>query len=116
MRRFALVLLCFTPVFAFAQDGWQRLDGAQIRVALTDRVLHYANATQDFRRSGKTLYTYKGRDSWGYWRIENDQYCSQWPPNDLWACYDLERRNEVLRFVGTSDDITEAVYAEPAAE
>jgi hypothetical protein len=28
-----------------------------------------------------------GRDSWGYWRVEDDRYCSQWPPQQGWACY-----------------------------
>ena len=107
MRRFALMLiLCAAPV---AAEEWRGLDGAEIAAALTDRVLVYDDAQQDFRASGRTLYN-AGQDSWGYWNVRGDQYCSMWPPSDLWACFDLEAKGEMLRFVGQSDDITEAVY------
>lgn len=86
------------------------MSGDDIRAALTNRVLVYENARQDFRGSGRTLYTHKGRDSWGYWEVRGAQYCSQWPPSDLWACYDMDRAGARVRFVGTGDDITEAVY------
>ncbi len=123
LRRFAL--LC--PILAGLSPGsvgaetWQVLSGAQIDAALNGRALVYVDradpdrlvdTTQDFRASGRTLYTYKGRESWGYWRVQGDQYCSQWPPNDLWACYDMERQGVRIRFVGQGGDITEAVYAE----
>jgi len=108
MRHLALLLALCTP--AAAQD-WTPLSGPEITAALTDRVLIYPEARQDFRASGRTLYTYKGRDSWGYWEVRGDQYCSQWPPSDLWACYDMDRSGERFRFVGAGqDDISEAVY------
>ena len=95
------------------QDGeaWTLLDGAQIRAALEGRSLQYANARQEFRASGRTLYD-AGSDSWGYWRVDRDRYCSQWPPSDLWACYTVERAAQALRFVGTGGDVTEATYAD----
>jgi len=110
MRRFALIIACFaSPAVA---GEWVALSGDEISAALTGRTLAYPDTTQDFRASGRTLYIHKGRESWGYWRVQADQYCSQWPPNDLWACYGLERQGTRLRFVGQGDDITEAVYAE----
>lgn len=114
MRRFALIsalMIALTALPGMAQE-WVAMSGAQIRDALTGRVLAYPDTTQDFLASGRTLYIHKGRESWGYWRVQGDQYCSQWPPNDLWACYDMERRGAVLRFVGAGADITEARYAE----
>ncbi|WP_299149513.1 hypothetical protein [uncultured Tateyamaria sp.] len=110
MRRFALIALIALP-FPAAAD-WTVLSGEEIRTALTGRTLEYKNARQDFRASGKTLYVTNGRDSWGNWRIEDDQYCSQWPPSDLWACYAMDRQGDVLRFVGERDDITEATYVD----
>jgi hypothetical protein len=109
MRVLSGLALISLPLAALAQDGWTALSGEAIRAALTDRTLQYSNAWQDFRASGRTLYN-AGSDSWGYWRIEGDQYCSQWPPSDLWACYVLEQKGERLRFVGQGDDITEADY------
>ncbi|WP_299615968.1 hypothetical protein [uncultured Tateyamaria sp.] len=93
-------------------EEWVPMTGGEIRAALTGRTLAYPDTTQDFRVSGRTLYIHKGRESWGYWRIEDDRYCSQWPPNDLWACYGMDRRGEALRFVGDGGDITEATYAD----
>lgn len=111
MRPIALILALIPAIWpgcAPAQD-WQALDGAQIRVALEGRHLDYANgATQDFRASGRTLYN-AGADSWGYWRVENDRYCSMWPPSDLWACYDLYKAGDRLRFVGAGGEATDAV-------
>ena len=111
MRRFALIVLLIWPFTASAGDVWAPLSGSEIREALTGRTLQYETAWQDFRASGKTLYN-AGSDSWGNWRIEDDQYCSQWPPNDLWACYEMERSGDRLRFVGPNNDITEADYKE----
>jgi len=119
-----LVLCAVTaalPTLGLADAGWIPLTSAEICEALTGRTLVYvdqadpsqrADTFQDFRASGATLYTFKGRESWGYWRVENDQYCSQWPPNDLWACYAMERNGETLRFVGERDDIAVAQYAD----
>ena len=110
MRRIALILLVLWPAFAMAQ-GWQKLAGADLRTALEGRALVYdSGAWQEFRSSGRTLYT-AGEDSWGSWRIQEDQYCSQWPPSDLWACYDLYVDDARLRFIGTSGDITDGTYA-----
>jgi hypothetical protein len=114
MRRIAQVtalLLGVSPGPALAQD-WQALSGDQVRVALEGRKLTYdSGATQDFRASGRTLYN-AGRDSWGYWRITGDQYCSQWPPSDLWSCYDLLLAPDGarVRFVGGSGETSDATY------
>lgn len=105
-----IALLVFLPFMALAED-WQALRGDAIGAALSGRTLQYANAWQAFRASGRTLYN-AGEDSWGYWRVTGDMYCSQWPPSDLWACYRLEQRGDVLRFVGTGGDITEGRYAD----
>ncbi|WP_299739308.1 hypothetical protein [uncultured Roseobacter sp.] len=110
MRVLMATALVLCPVWVAAED-WVPMSGEEIRAALTDRKLQYANAWQDFRVSGRTLYN-AGADSWGYWRVEGDQYCSQWPPSDLWACYGMARSGDQLRFVGQGDDITDAVYAD----
>ncbi len=111
MRRFALMLcVVASPVAA----DWVSLKGDAVRVALEGRVVEYENARQDFRASGRTLYTFGGRDSWGYRRVQGDQYCSQWPPSDLWACYDLEQNGIRVRFVGSAgaDDVTVGIYVD----
>jgi len=107
----ALILaLSFAPVTAQTeQDTWQPMTGPQITAALTGATLQYASATQDFRASGRTQYV-SGRPSWGYWQVRGDQYCSMWPPSDLWACYDMARRGDMLRFIGATGDTTDGTF------
>ena len=109
MKHLAVAIAMALPAVAAAEGAWVPMTGDEIAEALTDRTLQYETARQTFYTSGRTLYD-SGRPSWGYWQVQDDQYCSTWPPSDLWACYGLERRGEMLRFVGERDDITEAVY------
>lgn len=112
MRRIAAIACLLLPMMAQADGLWLQLDGARIHTALDDQTLIYKSATQTFYASGKTLYNQGGRASWGHWRVQGDQYCSQWPPNDLWACFDLLTRGNEVRFVGFNDDITDGTYTE----
>lgn len=104
----AAALICAVPAFS-EEHPWVAMSGDEITQALTGRTLQYPTATQDFRASGRTFYV-AGRGSWGYWAVRGDQYCSLWPPQDLWTCYDMERAGDALRFVGAAGDITPATY------
>ena len=111
MRRFALVF-AMIGTCAAAQD-WTPMTGPEVVEALTDREVRYnADTIQDFRKSGRTLYTHKGRESWGYWAVRDDQYCSVWPPSEIWACYDVSQNGAVIRFIGESGDITDGTSFE----
>lgn len=102
---FACAMLLGAAPLASEEGPWAAMSGAQITQALTDRSVHYASATQDFRVSGRTLYN-AGRDSWGYWAVRGDQYCSLWPPQDLWECYDMAQNGDQVQFIGSAGDIT----------
>ena len=112
MTRFALIALLLAPFSAHAEGVWTTMSGEEITVALTDKKLRYKDVSQVFRASGKTLYTQGGRESWGEWRVDDNQYCSQWPPQGLWACYHMDRSGDKVRFIGTGDDITAGTYVE----
>lgn len=112
MTRFALIALLLAPFSAHAEGVWTTMSGEEITVALTDKKLRYKDASQVFRASGKTLYTQGGRESWGEWRVDDNQYCSQWPPQGLWACYHMDRSGDKVRFIGTGDDIIVGTYVE----
>lgn len=86
-------------------NQWRAMTGEEISEALTGRKLVYEVAWQEFRASGRTLYN-AGEDSWGYWRVEGDRYCSQWPPRGEWDCYDMETDGVDVRFGGSYDDVT----------
>lgn len=110
IRAIIFATLIAVPFASRAQDGaWEALSGGDIREAFTGKILDYGEKWQDFRGSGRTLY-FSGQESWGYWAVRGDQYCSMWPPSDFWGCYDIERRGDTLRFVGASGDFTEATY------
>jgi hypothetical protein len=103
-------MVMFAALPAQAEDlEWTRLTGDEIRMSLTGRVLSYGANWQDFRSSGRTLY-HSGAESWGYWRVQDDQYCSQWPPSNLWACYDIDQSGDMLRFVGLEGDKETGTY------
>ena len=87
-------------------EDWAPMSGEDIAKALTGQVLRYESAWQDFRASGRTLYN-AGRDSWGYWAVREDQYCSMWPPSDLWECYDMTRLGNRVRFIDATGAVTE---------
>jgi hypothetical protein len=100
----ALFVLCLPG--AGAAERWQAMSGAEITEALTRQELHYARgAWQRFNASGRTLY-HAGTDSWGYWAVRGDQYCSQWPPNPLWTCYDMARQGARFRFTDAYGEVS----------
>lgn len=97
---------------AIAGD-WQKLNGAEIEIALTARTLHYDKdqAIQNFFADGRTLYEV-GNPSWGRWRTKGNKYCSIWPPSNVWVCYDLERHKMglLLRFISKDGRIFSGKY------
>lgn len=108
MRALALIVI-FVASAATGQD-WRPLSGEEIRAALTDRALDYGAASQTFMASGRTVYTSNGRPEQGSWRVAQDQYCSAWPPSDLWACYVMEQSGDSVRFIGAQGGITVGRY------
>ena len=114
MRLARTIILGLTVSIAAASAGaedWTPLTGDDIEAALSGQKLQYDTAWQEFRASGRTLYN-AGLDSWGYWAVRGDQYCSQWPPADGWACYDMARRGDWLRFIGESGAVTDGQVVE----
>ncbi|MEJ6398008.1 hypothetical protein [Yoonia sp. 208BN28-4] len=85
------------------------LTGDEIRETLTDADIIYPMAAQTFFASGRTLYETDAPEAWGYWRVEQGQYCSQWPPSDLWACYDVSRDGDKIRFTAGDGFVTDGV-------
>lgn len=109
MRRFALILALWPAVLS--AEGFTRLTGDEIRAALTGKKLDYGEGiSQTFDSSMSTQY-FSGSPSSGRWAVRQDRYCSQWPPSDLWACYDVFQSGETIRFVGDGGDITDGTYS-----
>ncbi len=87
------------------------LKGAEVKNLLTDVVLMGESsgqpASQIFQKSGATFYNAGGSQSQGAWKVEGDQYCSVWPPNPSWACYDVARDGDKVTFISNSGKRTE---------
>lgn len=110
MRRFALILAALSMVSTAQAEP--KPEDARVLDALMGKKLDYGKGVwQDFRPSMKTLY-HSGRPSWGYWAVRDGQYCSQWPPSSLWACYDIELTEAGVRFVGEKGDVSEGRYVD----
>ncbi|MDP5215879.1 hypothetical protein Q5Y75_01475 [Ruegeria sp. 2205SS24-7] len=110
MRRFALILALVPG--SLAAEEFRMLSGDEILAALTDRKLTYeGGATQIFESSMQTQYFSNG-PSTGRWAVRGDQYCSVWPPSDIWACYNIEQKGDVIRFIGAGGDLTDGTYVE----
>jgi len=109
MRRFALIFAVF-PVAVMAEE-FKALDSDEILTALTGRTLIYEDgATQHFEDTMLTQYI-SDRPSSGHWAVREDQYCSLWPPSDLWACYDVQQNGDIIRFVDAGGGLTDGVYS-----
>lgn len=113
MRRIARIGMCAMIALGCAPQllaqEWTALTGPQIERSLADKTVDYDAAWQVFRPSGKTLYN-AGKDSWGNWRVQDAQYCSQWPPGELWDCYGVAQRGDQIRFIGAHGDITTGTF------
>jgi hypothetical protein len=82
------------------------LKTAEITALLTDVVLNAEDngqpANQIFQKNGVTFYNAGGSQSQGAWKVEGNQYCSIWPPNPSWACYDVARDGDKVTFIAKS--------------
>lgn len=71
--------------------------------ALLPKIIAIGDQTsQIFSSSGATTYTDRGRASYGSWRVQDNKYCSQWPPAGGWSCYlvDYDVGSKTLIWIG----------------
>jgi hypothetical protein len=99
--RYLAALLILSSSSAMAAET--RLSGPDIISVLQDVELTAEDAgkhiSQIFQKSGVTLYVVAGQQSQGFWRVEGDRYCSQWPPHEQWDCYDVSRDGKTIAFI-----------------
>ena len=77
-----------------ASAAERKLTGAEIETVLSGNTVTGVGDRgawgQFFDKNGDTRYV-RGSEapSVGAWKVQGDQYCSQWPPAAGWACYDV---------------------------
>jgi hypothetical protein len=102
---FILGLFLFCSL-THAED--KKLDAAEIQVLLNDITLKSIDAEraveQVFQKSGATftIDIETKALSQGFWRLEGDKYCSQWPPSEHWSCYDVYGNDKIVVFVSSN--------------
>ncbi len=86
----------------------KRLDGATLSNLLNDITLTSTETGREveqvFRASGLTFTVdiESHAQAMGFWRIEGDKYCSQWPPSAYWSCYDVFGNEDGVVFVSSN--------------
>lgn len=82
-----------------------RLTGPEIQTFLQDHSFTGTDAghavQQSFQNSGATFYSVDGNQSQGLWQVRGDQYCSQWPPHEGWACYGVSADEKTVTFISS---------------
>jgi hypothetical protein len=98
-----LLWLILALAVAYPANASEKLKGDQINATLLDVSLYGtqngAKVEQIFQKSGTTFYLVNGASSIGQWEVRNDQYCSVWPPNPTWSCYDVYADVTTVTFV-----------------
>ena len=86
--RFALLV---STAIALNLPAWadeMPMKGPDILKTLTGARVEGSNWSQRFDAGGATIYAgADGKQSTGRWDVRGNEYCSQWPPSDVWACY-----------------------------
>ena len=93
-------ILAFAALSTVAVASEIKLSGPEIATNLTDVSL-YAGTTveQIFQKGGQTVYIENGGASQGLWKVQADQYCSQWPPSQGWSCFEVLQDGDQITFV-----------------
>jgi len=86
MRALALaLLLSLTAGPSSAEE--KPLTGEEIRALLPDILAVSETTRQTFAKNGDTVFEDGRRVTNGRWRIQDNFYCSTWPPGGGWRCY-----------------------------
>ncbi len=110
---FLLITCLLLPHLALAAEV--SLSGTEISALLSDGVLYGDDngqpADQIFQKNGVTYYNVGSGQSQGKWKVEGNQFCSQWPPNPAWACYDVTRDDRHVFFISRWGERTDMLLA-----
>lgn len=85
----------------------RQLTGEEIEALLPTIIATGRDTRQTFSQNGRTTYHNGGRASFGRWWVEENLYCSNWPPADGKACYQVWRDKEKIIWIGESGTPTE---------
>jgi hypothetical protein len=103
-----IAMFVFAVLTTAAEAFEKKLDGEALKDLLSDITLTSTETgrviDQVFQSSGAT-FTVDAETkalSRGFWRIEGDKYCSQWPPSEHWSCYHVFGNDNGVVFVSSN--------------
>jgi hypothetical protein len=105
-HRAILFALCLLTAPAAAKET--KLDGTALRDLFNDITLtskENGRVIEQVFQSGGVTFTvdiHTNVQSQGFWRLEGDKYCSQWPPSEHWSCYDVLENDQGVVFVSSN--------------
>lgn len=108
-----LISLAFLIISTAATSAEEStLTGEEISNLLPTIKATGENYTQTFTKKGLTTYIYDGRPSEGRWMVQDNQYCSTWPPNNVIECYDVRADTDkmTITWIGPRNSISKATY------
>jgi hypothetical protein len=111
MRSILALILATAPALALAADddqGADWRDAGDVAALLSERSVDYPDAAQDFFGDGTTAY-FADRPASGRWEARDGRYCTQWPPEEEWNCFDLAVSGDGARVRFTDDAGNEVV-------
>ena len=105
--RWHVLLLGFMLAASVTCEVSERpLKGEEITALLADATVRGSTNgkawEQTFHKAGQTFYSIDGNTTSGFWKVQGDQYCSQWPPREVWSCYAVTAEGDRITFVSSS--------------
>jgi hypothetical protein len=106
MKTIILTLL-FSSFIATVQAAEIKLDAEALKSLLSDITLTSTESgrviEQVFQASGATftIDIETRQQSQGFWKLQGDKYCSQWPPSENWECFDVYGNDQGVTFVSS---------------
>jgi hypothetical protein len=106
MKTIILTLL-FSSFIATVQAAEIKLDAEALKSLLSDITLTSTESgrviEQVFQASGATftIDIETRQQSQGFWKLQGDKYCSQWPPSENWECFDVYGNDQGVAFVSS---------------
>ena len=105
-----LSVLALIPGVLSAEEWTPVTEDAAIVDALGGRTVRYDVLTfQFFDASGSTQFITE-RASDRRWAARGGQYCSIWPPSDIWTCYDFQAKGDQVRFISSDQSVSVGTY------
>jgi hypothetical protein len=102
-----VLIVCLSLLIATAQAAEKKLGAGELKDLLSNIRLTSTETGREteqvFQASGATftIDVETHQQSQGFWKLQGDKYCSQWPPSENWECFDVYGNDQGVVFVSS---------------